>query len=53
MVDRLASLMHRLTDQSVFAELLAPLAGGLARVRGAQAFGRSLKMTDFIALAHL
>jgi hypothetical protein len=45
--------MHRLTDQSVFAELLAPLAGGLARVRGAPSFGRSLKMTDFIALGVL
>jgi hypothetical protein len=53
MFDRLASLMHRLTDQTVFADLLAPLVGGLARVRGAHAVGRSLSMTDFIALGVL
>jgi Transposase DDE domain len=51
--DRLVSLMHRLTDQTVFAELLAPVERVLARVRGAQGLGRTLSMDDFIALGVL
>jgi hypothetical protein len=50
---RLASLMHRLTDKTVFAELLFPVERVLARVRGAQGLGRTLSMSDFIALGVL
>ena len=52
-LDRLASLMHRLTDQTVFAELLSPVERVLARVRSAQGLGRTLSMSDFIALGVL
>lgn len=50
---RLVSLMHRLTDKSVFAELLSPIERVLARVRSAQGLGRTLSMSDFIALGVL
>jgi len=52
-LDRLVSLMHRLTDKTVFAELLAPMERVLARVRRAQGLGRTLSMGDFIALGVL
>lgn len=52
-LDRLVSLMHRLSDKTVFAELLSPLERVLARVRSAQGLGRSLSMSDFIALGVL
>jgi len=52
-VDRLVSLMHRLTDKPVFAELLSPVERVLARVRNAQGLGRTLSMSDFIALGVL
>ena len=52
-LDRLVGLMHRLTDKTVFAELLSPLERVLARVRGAQGLGRTLRMGDFIALGVL
>jgi hypothetical protein len=52
-LDRLASLMHRLTDKTVFAELLSPVERVLARVRSAQGLGRTLSMSDFIALGVL
>jgi hypothetical protein len=53
LLDRLVSLMHRLTDQTVFAELLAPVEQVLTRVRGADGLGRTLSMGDFIALGVL
>lgn len=52
-LDRLVRLMRRLTDQTVFAELLAPVEGVLARVCGAEGVGRTLRMGDFIALGVL
>ena len=52
-LDRLASLMHRLTEKTVFAELLSPAERVLARVRSAQGLGRTLSMSDFIALGVL
>ena len=52
-LDRLVSLMHRLTDKTVFAELLSPVERVLARVRSAQGLGRTLSMGDFIALGVL
>jgi hypothetical protein len=52
-LDRLVSLMHRLSDKTVFAELLSPLERVLARVRRAQGLGRTLSMSDFIALGVL
>ena len=53
LLERLVSLMHRLTDKIVFAELLAPVAQALARVRSAEGLGRTLSMGDFIALGVL
>ena len=53
LLDRIVSLMHRLTNKTVFAELLAPVAQALARVRSAQGLGRTLSMGDFIALGVL
>jgi hypothetical protein len=52
-LDRLVSLMHRLTDKTVFADLLAPVERVLARVRTAHGLGRTLPMRDFIALGVL
>jgi hypothetical protein len=52
-LDRLVSLMHRLTDKTVFAELLPPVERALARVRSARGLGRTLSMSDFIALGVL
>jgi hypothetical protein len=52
-VDRLHSLMNRLTDQTVFAELLAPVEQALTRVREAQDVGRVLSMSAFITLGVL
>jgi hypothetical protein len=52
-LDRLVSLMHRLTDKTVFAELLAPVERVLTRVRAAHRLGRTLSMGDFIALGVL
>ncbi len=52
MVDRLKTLMHRLTDHTVLADLLDPVSRALARVRQATV-GRTLTMPDFIALGVL
>ncbi len=52
MFDRLQTLMHRLTDNTVLADLLDPVSRALARVRHA-AVGRTLTMPDFIALGVL
>jgi len=52
-LDRLVSLMHPLTDKTVFAELLSPVERVLARLRSAQGLGRPLSMGDFIALGVL
>ena len=52
MFDRLQPLMHRLTDNTVLADLLDPVSRALARVRQA-AVGRTLTMPDFIALGVL
>ena len=52
-LDRRVNLMHRLTDRTVFADLLAPVEQVLARVRSAQGLGRTLSMSDFIALGVL
>ena len=52
MIDRLQTLMHRLTDNTVLADLLDPVTRALARVRHA-AVGRTLNMPDFIALGVL
>ncbi|HYN62926.1 MAG TPA: transposase [Rubrivivax sp.] len=45
--------MNRLTDQTVFAELLAPVEQALTRVREAQDVGRVLSMSAFITLGVL
>ena len=50
---RLDSLMRHLTDGTVFADLLSPLARALERVRGAVVLGRTLSMHDFVALGVL
>ncbi|AGA89832.1 hypothetical protein Thimo_1015 [Thioflavicoccus mobilis 8321] len=50
---RLKSLMHRLTDSTVFADVFAPVERALTRVRTASAIGRTLNMADFIALGVL
>jgi hypothetical protein len=51
--ERLNSLMHRLTDNTVFADLLAPANRALEQVRASASTGRSLKMADFLALGVL
>lgn len=53
MIDRLRSLMHRLTDNTVFADLLDPANRALQQVRAAGSIGRSLTMPDFLALGVL
>jgi len=52
-LDRLKSLMNRLTDKTVFADLLAPVGLALSHVRDAESLGRVLSMPDFIALGVL
>jgi len=52
-LDRLKSLMNRLTDKTVFADLLAPVGLALSQVRDAESLGRVLSMPDFIALGVL
>ena len=52
-IERLRALMNRLTDQTVFADLLAPANRALEQVRAAAAMGRSLRMSDFVALGVL
>ena len=52
-VDRLKSLMNRLTDKTVFADLLSPVERALSQVRNAESLGRVLSMPDFIALGVL
>ena len=52
-LDRLDALMHRLTDRTVFADLLAPVERALSRVRLGHSVGRVLDMPDFIALGVL
>lgn len=47
-LDRLKSLMNRLTDKTVFADFLAPVAHALSQVRHAASVGRVLSMPDFI-----
>ena len=49
MFDRLKTLGHHLTDNTVLADLLATVSRALARVRHA-AVGRTLTMADFITL---
>jgi hypothetical protein len=53
LLGRLKSLMHRLTDRTVFADVFAPVERALTRVRSAPAIGRTLNMADFIALGML
>ncbi len=43
-LDRLKSLMNRLTDKTVFADLLAPVGLALSQVRDAESLGRVLSM---------
>jgi hypothetical protein len=50
--DRLVSLMKRLTDKTVFADLLAPVERALEEVRDG-ARGRVLGMGEFVALGVL
>ena len=50
--DHLKDLMHRLTDNSLLADLLEPVERALARVRH-PAVGRTPCMGDFIALGVL
>lgn len=50
--DRLTALMNRLTNNTVLADLLAPVERALERVRQA-GVGRTLSMADFIALGVL
>jgi hypothetical protein len=52
MLNRLKTLMDRLTNTTVLADLLAPVTDALARVRQA-GVGRTLSMPDFIALGVL
>jgi hypothetical protein len=52
-INRLHALMNRLTDRTVFAQLLAPAEHALTRVREAQDVGRVLSMPAFIALGVL
>jgi hypothetical protein len=52
-LDRLHTLMSRLTDNTVLADLLAPANRALEQVREAAAMGRSLSMSDFVALGVL
>lgn len=52
-IDRLNGLMHRLTDNTVFADLLAPIDKAWTRIRQARAGGCVLSMPDFIALGVL
>lgn len=51
--DRLTQLMQHLTNHTVLADLIAPVAFLLERIRGSDAVGRVLNMTDFIALGVL
>lgn len=51
--ERLTQLMQRLTNHTVFADLIAPIACLLELVRGSDAVGRVLRMADFIALGVL
>ena len=52
-IDRLHTLMNRLSDRTVFAELLAPVEQVLTRVREAQDVGRVLSLSAFITLGVL
>jgi hypothetical protein len=52
-LDRLHTLMNRLTDNTVLADLLAPANRALEQVREAAAMGRTLSMSDFVALGVL
>ena len=52
LIDRLQTLMHRLTDNPVLADLLDPVSRAVARVRHA-AVGRTLTLPDVIALGVL
>jgi hypothetical protein len=52
LLNRLKTLMNRLTDNTVLADLLAPVTDALARVRQA-GVGRTLSMPEFIALGVL
>lgn len=49
-LDRPKSLMNRLTDKTVFADLLAPVSRAFSQVRHAESLRRVLSMPDFIAL---
>jgi len=52
-LDRLETLKQRLTDRTVFAELLAPVQRALPFVRKGDSLGSVLCLKDFIALGVL
>lgn len=51
--NRLTSLMNKLTDHTVFADLLKPVERALDKIRLGHADGRVLPMRDFVALGVL
>jgi hypothetical protein len=51
--NRLASLMNKLTDHTVFADLLKPVERALNKIRLGHAEGRVLPMREFVALGAL
>jgi hypothetical protein len=51
--DRLASLMHRLADNTVLADLLQPVERALQTCRQAASLGRTLGMREFLTLGVL
>lgn len=51
--NRLTSLMHTLTNNTVFGDLLAPVQRALTCIRPSTAFGRVLSMEAFISLGVL
>lgn len=50
---RLNSLMNKLNDQTVFADLLKPAVGALSKIRLGRADGQVLSMLDFVAIGVL
>jgi len=51
--NRLAALMNKLTDHTVFADLIKPVERVLNKIRLGHADGRVLPMRDFVALGVL
>ena len=51
--NRLTALMNKLTDQTVFADLLKPVERALDTIRLGHADGRILSMRDFVAIGVL